>query len=210
MTQNDIAGHVASHGLRIMGVTATKAGAIVLLGPDNPQFWNHFCKSPEAADSAPHPLDRWSERVIGTIASKLGAEAHFPFGGPPYAPFLKWAAESGEIWPSPIGPFVGAETGLWVSFRGALEFPFALEQSRPTIAPCPDCAKPCKNSCPVDAFAGGVYDVARCRAYLRTPEGHECLTTGCKVRSSCPVGPQFAPSPAQAFLHMKAFRDAGA
>ena len=60
-------------------------GTLVLLGPDGPGFWTIFRASPEVGDGAPDPLDRWSERVIGALAARLGAAALFPFGGPPLA-----------------------------------------------------------------------------------------------------------------------------
>jgi hypothetical protein len=182
-------------------------GSVVLLGPDNPGFWTVFSASVEASDAAPHPLDRWSERVITGLAHDLGGHPVFPFGGPPYAPFLRWAAESGEVWPSPIGPFVGAETGLWVSFRGGIVLETSLSQHQGK-RPCDTCSAPCASACPVEAFSRGQYDVQTCRAHLRSPEGQDCLARGCKARAACPVGPSFAPVPDLAMLHMTAFRDA--
>ncbi|MEO1001336.1 MAG: ferredoxin, partial [Pseudomonadota bacterium] len=134
----------------------------------------------------------------------------FPFGGPPFAPFLAWARESGVLSQAPIGPLVHPETGLWTSFRGALLFAEAVT-GVPT-APAPPCAtcaaEPCRSACPVDAFAGGQYDVPRCRAFLRTPEGADCMTRGCAARRACPVGQGFAPDSERAMLHMRAFRGA--
>jgi hypothetical protein len=50
--------------------------------------------SPQATefrDGRPDPIDRWSRRVIGHMACDLGAKALFPFGGPPWHPFIAWA-----------------------------------------------------------------------------------------------------------------------
>lgn len=199
--------HLAPLGLMSMGIAPEGGGSVVLIGPDNRRFWPLFAESPEALDGAPHPLDRWSERVIGALADELGATAAFPFGGPPYAPFIRWAKETGTIWSSPIGPLVGAQAGLWISFRGALIFEHRLEQP-PATNPCPSCAQPCKTACPVDAFGGGAYDTVKCRAHLRSPEGTVCMTFGCQARAACPVGPAFSPMPDQARLHMTAFRGA--
>ena len=70
-------------------------------------------------------LTRWTAgpaRVIGQMARDLGAEAHFPFGGPPYAPFIDWALKSGRTFSSPVGALVHDTVGMMISFRGALHF----------------------------------------------------------------------------------------
>ncbi|MEL6582198.1 MAG: ferredoxin [Pseudomonadota bacterium] len=205
MTLDQITALCAPHGLMPMAVAEEGAGSVVLLGPDNRVFWRGFSRSPEAKDGTPHPLDRWSKRVITALAVQLNATPVFPCEGPPYAPFLRWASESGSVWPSPIGPFVGAETGLWISFRGALILAERLPKKPETEAPCQTCARPCTQACPVGAFEGGRYDADRCRAHIATPAGQVCLTKGCLARAACPVGPDFAPPPAQAELHMTAF-----
>ncbi|MBB5517067.1 hypothetical protein FHS89_003111 [Rubricella aquisinus] len=208
MTWDDLTTHLAPHGLRVMGVAPHDGGSAVLIGPDNRVFWPLFSTSPEYRDGASHPLDRWSRRVLQGVAGAVGAVPVFPFDGPPWPPFLRWAEASGVIWPSPIGPFVGTQTGLWVSFRGALLLPEPLAPQRDAARPCDSCAQPCATACPVDAFAGGQYDVAACRAHLRQPEGADCMDQGCRARRACPVGQAFAPPRPQVALHMTAFKDA--
>ena len=39
------------------------------------------------------PLDRWSRRLIERLARELGGRALFPFGGPPFLPFQRWASQ---------------------------------------------------------------------------------------------------------------------
>ena len=101
--------------------------SLVLLGPAEPGFWAHVTATPEFADGAPDPLDRWSRRVIGALADELaceiGARALFPFGGPPWHPFIGWARRSGRAWPSPVGLLVHDTAGLMLSYRGALALP---------------------------------------------------------------------------------------
>ncbi len=92
---------------------------LLLVGPKEPGFWSHLQTQPEW-DGAPDPIDRWSRRVIGTVACALGAKALFPFGGPPYHPFYQWAIKTGHIWDSPVRLLVHSRQGLMVSFRGAL------------------------------------------------------------------------------------------
>ena len=59
-------------------------------------------------------------RVIGALAEELGAQALFPFGTQPPHPFYTWALASGRVWSSPVQFLVGADAGLWASYRGAL------------------------------------------------------------------------------------------
>jgi hypothetical protein len=64
---------------------------IVLAGMAGRDGWSAFAASPEASDGLDDPLDRWSRRVIEALARELGAQALFPFGGPPFWPFQQWA-----------------------------------------------------------------------------------------------------------------------
>ena len=94
-------------GLIVVGALHPEdGGTIVLLGPDEPAFWATFKASAEMSDGQEDPLDRWSKRVIGGLASQFGAEAVFPSDGPPYPPFLSWALESGRCWTSPVNLLV--------------------------------------------------------------------------------------------------------
>ena len=201
---------LAGSGLRVLGTCdGTRAdglprdGMVVLLGPDEPGFWPIFEASAEARDGAPDPLDRWSRRVIDTLAMVCGGHAIYPFGGPPFLPFQTFATRTGLCWPSPIRFLVHQRMGLWVSFRGALLLDGA---AAPKIAsrPCDSCAAPCTTACPVDAFADG-YDVAACKAHINAPAGADCLSRGCRARRACPVGANLR-LPAQAAFHMEAFR----
>ena len=187
-----------------MGALHDAGATLVLLGA-GPGFWPVFTASPEHADGAPDPIDRWSRRVIGGLAP--GARAVFPFDGPPYAPFLAWARASGAAWDSPVGMLVHDRAGLMISYRGALRFEGELPlPPRPASAPCTACAAPCTTACPVDALsAARGYDVAACHAFLDTAEGQDCLTRGCRARRACPVSESFGRDPAQSAFHMKAF-----
>ena len=102
-------------------------GTMVLLAPLEPGFWGHVTGEPEFIDGAPDPLDRWSSRVIGALGSQTGGSTHFPFGGPPYAPFIRWATRTGRAWPAPVGMLVHDTAGLMISIRGAILLPDLLE-----------------------------------------------------------------------------------
>lgn len=179
-------------------------GTMVLLSPLEPGFWAHLQAQPEFA--GPNPLDRWSERVIGALADRLGGTAHYPFGGPPYAPFISWAKRTGRAWPSPVGMLVHDTAGMMISIRGAILLPEALAlPTPPARSPCETCAQPCLTACPVGALGQRPYDVPACHAYLDSPEGADCMSGGCRVRRACPVSQRHGRDPAQTAHHMRHF-----
>jgi epoxyqueuosine reductase len=206
---NALADLVAAECLEITGILSAEPSddlhysirTIVLLSPAA-GFWAHFVASPDF-DGTPHPMDRWSRRMIGQIACNLNAKAYFPFGGPPYQPFLAWAKRSGRAWPSPVGPLVHDTQGLMISYRGALGLAETLAESTGQN-PCPTCAAPCLTACPVGAMGPYPYNVPKCKAFLDTGAGSGCMGAGCLVRRACPVGRGIR-HPDQLAFHMKAF-----
>jgi len=182
---------------------------LVLAGNAGPGMWEAFARAPEIDDGEAHPLDRWTRRVLAEIADALGGGALFPFGGPPYLPFQRWAMRGHPVAPSPIGPLIDPDYGLWHAYRGALAFAetIALPPRREIASPCETCTeRPCLATCPVGAFTAGGYDVAACAAHLETPAGSDCMEHACRARRACPIGRAHAYSPAQARFHMDAFR----
>ena len=181
---------------------------LFLIGMVGSAQWPAFVDSPEAADGAAHPLDRWSRRVIGALARDLGARALHPFEGPPYWPFQAWARRAEPVWPSPVGMLLHRDYGLWHSYRGALAFRerIVISPLEPSRSPCESCAeKPCLHSCPVGAFTPDGYDVVGCAGHVRGDAGVDCLDGGCKARRACPVGGEHAHGEAQTRFHMRAF-----
>ena len=196
------------YGLRVLGVVNPESGphkTLFLIGPNGQDFWQVFQNSAEHQDHQPNPVDRWSERVLTAIATGFGAAAIFPFGGPPFQPFIAWALQSGESFASPVQILVHADAGLFVSFRGALGFSEPLAVPKNRASPCETCAeKPCLTACPADALTKGNYDVAACHVFLDTPNGDQCMARGCAVRRACPVG-QSDRSETQSSFHMSYF-----
>lgn len=213
-TTDAIAAALGPHGLAAVGAFHPAEGdgvpahvaTLVLVGAEGAELWPRFTASPEFADGRPDPLDRWSRRVLEAVAADLGARAFFPFGGPPYLPFQRWAARGEGAHPSPVGMQVSPARGLWLSYRGALGLAERLPL-RPAAetSPCEPCPAPCLTACPVDAFAGGAYDVDRCVAHITRPEGRACREGGCLVRHACPAGRAATPPRAQCAFHMEAF-----
>lgn len=181
-------------------------GTLVLLGPDAAPFWPAFTASPEFNDAAPHPMDRWSTRVITDLAQQLQARPFFPFGGPPYLPFFAWALRTSRCHASPIHLLVHDHAGLFVSFRGALALPRRIALPAPPPPPCETCAdKPCQTACPVSAFSDAGYDVPACKSWIGAADGADCLSSGCLARRACPVSHSYGRLAAQSGFHMKAF-----
>lgn len=201
----------AFHPLPADGVPAMSDGrdaaTLVLAGVVGGSCWQAF-QAAEESRRGPDPLDRWSRRVVGELARELGAEALFPFGGAPFLPFIRWAQRAENVFPSPIGPLIHPDYGLWHAYRGALVFAqtFDLPAMDERPRPCDSCAdKPCLTACPVGAFSWHGYDVAACVAHVADARGESCLGGGCLARRACPVGAAYRYGPAQMGFHMRAF-----
>jgi hypothetical protein len=181
---------------------------IVLAGMAGREGWSAFAGSPEASDGLDHPLDRWSQRVIETLARELGAKAFFPFGGAPFWPFQQWARRAEPVHPSPIGVLIHPRYGLWHAYRGALGLREALDVSEPAAvpSPCESCSgRWCLTACPVGAFSGLGYDVAACVDHVKSAAGADCVGFGCRARRACPVGAEHAYGSEQANFLIRAF-----
>jgi hypothetical protein len=190
-----------------------------MVGMAGSRFWPSFSLSPEHQDGLPDALDRWSRRVGQRLAQQLGGVALFPFEGPPYWPFQRWARRCEPVQTSMLGLLMHPQFGLWHAFRFALLLP-AEQRAEVTVQhisagseglarACLSCSgQPCLQACPVLAFAPGRYDVARCVSYLRTEACGHCMGQGCAARRACPEGSAWRYEQDHAAFHMRAFRDA--
>lgn len=180
-------------------------GTVVLIGNAGPDMWRQF--STHMPDG-PNPLDTWTRQTLDPVAAKFGGRAVYPFDGPPYFPFQRWAMQADDVSPSPIGPLVHPLYGMWHAYRAAILFEDRLEtpDTERTPSPCLTCAeKPCINTCPVSAFAPDHYEVAACRAHIAVEAGADCLQNACMARRACPIGQDYIYEPAQAEFHMQKF-----
>ena len=202
--QLDIFGalHVDKHDNVPEGIST-----LILLGPLEPGFWDHVTSQPEFSDGNHNPMDRWSKRIIDLVADSTNSFAVYPFGGPPYHPFISWALKSGRCWQSPVLILVHNTAGLFVSFRGALCFSETLVFPQlPSQSPCDSCIEqPCKTACPVNAISRDTFNATICRTYISSEVGIDCLDRGCKVRRACPVSKNYGRCDEQSRLHQLAF-----
>lgn len=180
-------------------------GTLVLVGNAGPEMWAAF----EAARREdPDPLDAWTRRTLDGVARELGATALYPFQGPPYLPFQRWAMRAEPVYASPLGALIHPDYGVWHAYRGALAFVETIDlpprDDRPS--PCDTCkARPCLAACPVNAFGPEGYHVQDCVGHLAEPAGRECMETGCAARRACPVGQDFFYPAPQVQHHMERF-----
>jgi len=209
---------LAAHGLRPRGgfqpqpddglpplPDGAAVATVLLVGHAGPQMWQCFVAQRPPGDD---PLDAWSRQAIGAVAAEFAAGAVFPFDGPPYWPFQRWAQRAEPVHPSPLGPLIHADYGLWHAYRGALLLPGRLALPRPAAqaSPCESCVdKPCLSTCPVGAVAPGQYDVPACVGHVSGPDGDDCRQGGCLARRACPVGRDYVYEGPQAAFHMAAF-----
>lgn len=178
---------------------------VILIGNAGAGMWRAFASAGVAGQN---PLDDWTREVLNEVAAAVGAAALFPFDGPPWLPFQRWALRADNVHPSPIGPLIHSVYGLWHAYRGALAFAetVALTPKTGEPSPCDACVdKPCLAACPVEALSPGSYDVAACAAHVGGPKGAECMNAGCRARAACPIGVDYRYAPDQARFHMAAF-----
>jgi hypothetical protein len=183
------------------------AGTLVLLGFTGSVQWSVYTESAEARDGLPHPLDRWSRRIIGSLAHEFEAVDVYP-SGTPRLPFQRLAARCEPVHSSPIGLLIHPRWGLWHAYRGALLLRerIDLPALAPSVSPCSACsAKPCLSSCPVGAFSARGFDVHACVHHVHSAAGADCRNSGCRARRACPFGAEFSYTAEQARFHMAAF-----
>ncbi len=188
-------------------------GTVILIGNSGPGMWKKFTKRRKKRKIESDPLDSWSRREISRIARRFGAEAMFPFDGPPYLPFQKWAMRAGPVHPSPLGVLIHPRFGLWHAYRGAIALPAKLKLAKPRRAknPCLDCKDmECLTSCPAGAVAKGGFNVKKCASHISSPGAPGrpdggCLEDGCASRLACPVGREYTYASDQHRFHMRGF-----
>lgn len=180
---------------------------VVLAGNVGDSVWHPY-QAAARKGGGTLSLDQWTRQVLTAAARKLKAHAFFPFSGPPYLPFQRWAQHAEPVAPSPIGPLIHPQYGLWHAYRGALAFAERIELPPPVAraTPCQSCTtRPCLSTCPVGALTPGHFNMVACLDHLGSEAGGECLRGGCLARRACPVGVEFQYPRPQAQFHQQAF-----
>lgn len=186
----------------------------LLIGNAGSAMWQYFRESPEFKDGEADPMDRWTRRVLASLARSMVVDMAFPFEKP-YWPFQRIAGEVTGGKPSPIGIVIHETYGLWHALRGLMILPesHSLQSSadvpsmHSTNHPCDSCMdKPCLSACPVGAFSGSGFDVVACRSHLASGNEPDCSHLGCRARAACPVGTGFTYEHAHMVFHMRAFK----
>ena len=171
---------------------------IVLIGMAGRSGWDAFAASAEAHDGLDHPLDRFSRRVIGTLAQNLGAAALYPFGGPPYWPFQRWARRCEPVDPVAARPtsFTRATASMALLSGGARVRAIARRSGagRRRRAPAQTRAPRSRASAPARSgrLSSAATMFAGCAAHLKSRAGADCMDRGCLARRACPVGAEHA------------------
>ena len=181
-----------------------EARFVILIGNAGSDMFRRFARERPPGGT----MNDWTRASVGQLAASLDASAAYPFDADPPWPFLTWARRAGAGHTSPLGLNIHPTYGLWHAYRAALLFPVVFDLPRHSAGahPCETCAtRPCLTACPVSAFDGTAYDVARCAGHIALPQGGDCMARGCLARHACPVGQGFAYAPAQAEFHMRAF-----
>jgi ferredoxin-like protein FixX len=178
------------------------------------ECWSVFSTSPIFSDGLANPLDRWSASIGDALAKQWHGLALYPFDGPPYFPFQRWADRCEPTQASPMMLRIHPEYGLWHAYRFALAVPFLQAGDLEPPAPlqpasadlCLRCdGQPCLNACPVGAYSRSGFLLDSCAGHLHHTLGAECMDSGCKARMACPVATTFRYTKDHAQFHMRAF-----
>lgn len=217
----DLREALARHGLRVRGGFATEGGldeavftvapwarSLIMVGNVGSELWDKS-GAEIAAMAGLDPLDQWTRQTIDPIARSIGGTALYPFDGPPYWPFQRWAERAEGVRSSPLGIQIHPEYGLWHAYRAAILLRTAFGQPLAEQAhPCDSCVgRPCLTRCPVSAFSPDGYDVELCVNHVvaMQHEGGSCADVGCLARLACPVGARWRYRADHASFHMTAF-----
>jgi hypothetical protein len=187
------------------------ASAAVIVGSGGPTFFERFEQSPEAADGWPHPLDRFTGRVVAALAADtlpalgIAHALYYPFAGQaPLIPFQRLGRAAGLGAPGPLGLQIHPQFGPWWAYRALLVVvthdALALAGDAPGDG-CAGCPAPCVEACPAGAVARAGFSVPACHA--RRLSAEPCRLS-CAARIACIRGPAFRYSERQLAFHMRA------
>lgn len=167
---------------RVCGVPAIvdPARPVGLLVGNTRALWPHFVA---AREPVPHPLDRYTERVIGPLTDHV-FYAHRQYGGA-FLPFQRIAVAAGFGALSPSQLVIHPEYGPWFGLRAVILVEGEPPVRRPIASPCA-CGAACR----------AAFDHA-----MTIAGGPERAAAWLAVRDACPVGRAYRYSEEQIFHH---------
>ena len=115
--------------------------SVVLVGNVGPSMWKAFRRGGKL--SCANPLDTWTRNLLTPLAQRVGGRAVYPFEGPPYHPFQRWARRADTVHSSFMGPLTHSGFGLWHAYRGAIILAERLVLPEPVSSsnPCDSCKR---------------------------------------------------------------------
>ena len=185
------------------------ARAVLVVGSGGPTFFDRFGReAPEARDGGPHPLDRFTARVVaaavgGALAPLAVAHAaYFPFAGAaPLIPFQRLGRAAGLGGPGPLGLQIHPVYGPWWAYRALIVVDRPLPPAPAPGDGCAGCDAPCVAACPAGAVAVSGFVVPACHARRLSVEA---CRLSCAARIACVRGPEHRYSDGQLAFHMAA------
>jgi epoxyqueuosine reductase QueG len=194
--------------LRLAALLAGARSAVVV-GSGGGAFFDRFAASaPEARDGAPHPLDRYTRRVVEAAAAAALAPRgvayalYYPFDGAlPLIPFQRLGRAAGLGGPGPLGLQIHPVYGPWWAYRALVVVDRAFPAAPPPGDGCAGCDAPCVAACPAGAVARAGFAVAACHARRLTAE--PCRLS-CAARIACVRGPEHRYRDEELAFHMAA------
>ncbi len=213
MTIEEIEARLACHHLAVFGgfypdpddATPVGCQTLLLLGPREPGFWDHVTAKPEFSDGKPDPLDRWSRRVIGRLACDLRRQGPFPFGGPPFQPFIGWAQRTGRAHVSPVTLLVHDMAGLMASWRRALALRDRIDLPPPPPPPASLARAPARQPALLARWAGRGMTLQPAMPFSTPRRGRIVWIGGAVFGRACPVSETYGRRPEQSAFHMRSF-----
>jgi len=178
---------------------APRCGSVVVVASGGRDFWQHMRAATGAPTRPPHGDYQPISERCATLSAELQAwlarhGVKSSVACPARHPnlnFVQLAEVAGLGVVSPVADWLmHPDYGPWVSVRFAMLLdgtPLGASLHRRVsgeFQPCLGCHQPCVPACPVDACAGGAFDVGRCTA-------HRCAggcASRCEMKRACPCG----------------------
>jgi len=185
----------------------TGAAAALVVGGGGRRFFEGFSGAPEARDGQPHPLDRYTARVVdAAVAAALagGRVRHaigHPFDANPIIPFQRLGRAAGLGGPGPLALQIHPVFGPWWAYRALIALDIALPAGAPPGDACAGCPAPCVAACPGRAVDRAGFQLQACHAHRAAAA--ECELS-CAARLACIRGPEHRYSDQQLAFHMRA------